>query len=584
MRKKIVSTLLALCMVLSLLPITVFAAELTEAQKADLKAQGYTDEQIENVLIIEEDTEIDADEERLVVVLNPGVTVTVKGAKLATGIVVAPGAVDAKVVLAAESDVNAVVVLEKAEVTLEENSKATYVTVAAAEATVSVSGEAEKVTVNEVAEKATVTVTASAAVSEMTVAAPETKAEIAGTVTTVTVAETATSAATTVTSTGKVTDVAVAAPSAATEISGTVTTVAVAETAKGASTTVGASGSVTNVTVDAPETTITANGTVENVTVGENATDTSLNGNPGNVSDNSGNVIDTNKPVEPETPSNPSTGDDTPVQLPQTKAEEIASGIIAAPLDDHRTEKNLNGLIKNTTGNGAAQANGLASYYNVTSKQDGSKATSTFDVVIVAKDLVAHENTAGQVYAWVGISIPVKDGWVNSYMTVAANGDKTAVEDVINWTAANGQQYNTFYYAFGKGSGNTTGAGATPNQTIEITTTNPTTGETSKVIVNVKADIDAVQSNEDEAPNSTTNPAESDPAQIVEKLEDRNVTLDTDVKDTIVPPSATPSASPSASPSADPSSSPSGTPSEEPAGGGQTTTPTTSPEVDVPAG
>lgn len=471
MRKKIVSTLLALCMVLSLLPITVFAAELTDAQKADLKAQGYTDEQIENVLIIEEDTEIDADEDRLIVIVTPGVTVTVKGATLSVGVVVAPGAADSKVVVAAESNVNAIVVLDKAEVVLEENAKATYVTIAAAEASVTVSGEAEKVTVGESAEKATVTVTNGATVETVTVAAPEAATEIAGTVETVTVAETATGASTTVASTGSVTDVEIAAPAAETTVAGTVTNVAVTETAEGAATTVAASGSVTSVTVDAPKTTITANGTVENVTVGEAATETTINGEPSNVTDESSNVIDTNAPVE-----NP--GEDTtagvdadvdPYVKPETMAQKTGKGIIAAPLDDHginmggnvvTANKGRNDTIANTTGNGADLANGLASYYNVNVVKDNTKENTTYDVTVVAKDVIAHGNTSNQGACWVGISIPVDSGYNYSYYYVTTNAEtgatiETKVDNINAWTDDNGQAYETFYWGFAGGSKDT---------------------------------------------------------------------------------------------------------------------------------
>ena len=144
MRKKILSVLLALCMVLTLLPVAAFAAKLTDAQVAELKAKGYTDAQIEEIqkqiadyesdeiVLVFEDTVIDQAESRLVLVVGK-CNVEVSAA-LETGIVVAPGAADAKVALKAGADVNAVVVLDKAEVVVEKDAKAANVTLAAAEA------------------------------------------------------------------------------------------------------------------------------------------------------------------------------------------------------------------------------------------------------------------------------------------------------------------------------------------------------------------------------------------------------------------------------------------------------------------
>lgn len=190
MRKKILSVLLALCMVLTLLPVAAFAAKLTDAQVAELKAKGYTDEQIDainaqiadyesdEVVLVFEDTTITEAESRLVVVVAPQATVTVDGAKLDTGIVVAPGATDAKIALKAGADVNAVVVLDKAEVVVEKDAKATNVTLAAAEAAATVEGAVDTVAVNELAEKATVTVAETAKVDTVNIDAAGVTAEI----------------------------------------------------------------------------------------------------------------------------------------------------------------------------------------------------------------------------------------------------------------------------------------------------------------------------------------------------------------------------------------------------------------------
>ncbi len=177
MRKKILSVLLALCMVLTLLPIAAYAAELTDAQKQALKDQGYTDEQIANVLVVDEDTVIDADEDRLVIVVGK-CTVTVRGAALATGIVVAPGAGDASIVLEAQSNVNAIVVLDKAEVVVQQDAQAANVTVAAPEAAVTVQGTVQTLAVDKAAENAQVTVAETAKVDTVNIDAAGVTAEI----------------------------------------------------------------------------------------------------------------------------------------------------------------------------------------------------------------------------------------------------------------------------------------------------------------------------------------------------------------------------------------------------------------------
>lgn len=319
MRKKILSVLLALCMVLTLLPVAAFAAKLTDAQVADLKAKGYTDAQIEEIqkqiadyesdeiVLVFEDTVIDQAESRLVLVVGK-CNVEVSAA-LETGIVVAPGAADAKVALKAGADVNAVVVLDKAEVVVEKDAKAANVTLAAAEAAATVEGSVDTVAVNEAAEKATVTVAEGAAVAAVEVAAPEAKADIAGTVSTVVVAETAKGAETAVASTATVSAVTVAAPEAKTDVAGTVSSVTVAETAEGAATTV--SGTVDSVAVDAPntKTDVAETGSVGSVNVGENATGTEINAadgaNVGEVTDPAGNNSG-NTAADPEPSASPS--------------------------------------------------------------------------------------------------------------------------------------------------------------------------------------------------------------------------------------------------------------------------------------
>lgn len=177
MKKRILSVLLALVMVLGLLPATVFAAELTEDQKAELIEMGYSEADLENVMVVDADTVIDEAFDGLVVVVAQGVTVTVKGVALSTGVVVLPTAPEAKVVLEANSNANAVILMgEKSQVVVEADAKAEFVTVAAPEAKADVAGAAGTVTVNEAAEKAEVTV---AKADTVTNRAPEAKLDVA---------------------------------------------------------------------------------------------------------------------------------------------------------------------------------------------------------------------------------------------------------------------------------------------------------------------------------------------------------------------------------------------------------------------
>lgn len=206
MKKKLLSVLLALTMMLTVLPVSAMAAELTEDQKAALEAQGYSEEEIANAVYIDEDTELTEDVEGLIIIVAP-VKVTVKGAKLATGLLVLPGAKGAAVVLGENADVNAVIVMDTAEVTVEEKAVAASVTVTAPEAKVAVAGEVKAVTVAETAAGASVAVAENATVSTLEVAAPDVKAEVAGTVESVTVAETATGAELAVAENATVTEV-----------------------------------------------------------------------------------------------------------------------------------------------------------------------------------------------------------------------------------------------------------------------------------------------------------------------------------------------------------------------------------------
>lgn len=434
MRKKILSVLLALCMVLTLLPIAAYAAKLTDAQVADLKAKGYTDAQIEEIqkqiadyesdeiVLVFEDTVIDQAESRLVLVVGK-CNVEVSAA-LETGIVVAPGAADAKVALKAGADVNAVVVLDKAEVVVEKDAKAANVTLAAAEAAATVEGSVDTVAVNEAAEKATVTVAEGAAVAAVEVAAPEAKADIAGSVSTVVVAETAKGAETAVAQTAQVSTVTVAAPEAKTDIAGTVSSVTVAETAEGAGTTV--SGTVSNVTVDAPntKTEVAGTGSVGSVNVGENATGTEINAadgaSVGEVVDpagnNSGNTAADPEPsASPSASPAPSVPDEPdepgPVNPPVEKAPAKIEGqkiivttksegtvAVAIPVDSGDIKcyalTTVDGKTTNVTVKAPATASGEDYYVNIDVTNGMTVILATADEAKDATDALAALNNA----------------------------------------------------------------------------------------------------------------------------------------------------------------------------------------------
>lgn len=261
MRKKLLSLLTVLCLVLGMLPATALAAEY-----ADLaKELGYSEEEV--AMYIDEDTELSEDVEGLIIVVAP-VKVTVKGAKLATGLVVVPDAEGATVTLGENADVNAVIVMAKAEVTVEETAVAASVTVTAPEASVTVAGTVETVTLAEEAENAVVTVAETAKVETVEVAAPAAAVEVVGEVKTVAVQETAAAATVTVAETATVSALEVAAPDVKADVAGTVESVTVAETATGAELAVAETATVTEVTDATGELTVSGDG-ADKVTVND---------------------------------------------------------------------------------------------------------------------------------------------------------------------------------------------------------------------------------------------------------------------------------------------------------------------------
>lgn len=481
MKKKLLSVLLALTMMLTVLPVSAMAVDLTEDQKTALEAQGYTAEQLEEleaneqIMVVSEDTVLEEDYDGLILVVGK-CTVTVRGAKVGVGMIVLPGAQDAKVVLESSADVNAVVVLDKAEVVIDAEAQATYLTVAAPEAAVTVSGTVEKLTVDEAAEAAQVTVAETATVAAVTVSAPEVKAEIAGNVSEVSVTETAAGASVAVAETATVSTLAVAAPDVKAEVAGTVESVTVAETATGAELAVAETATVTEVTDNTGALTVSGDG-ASNVTV----TDT------------------TAEPTEPaeEEPANKTDSTDrtdadadmpiTPAE--KTLGEKVGEGIGAAPLGDYGYDackdnqgSNVikNGAYTSTSGNGASMSNGLAEYYNVTTTQTGE---NTFDVHVVGTNVLAHGNSYNQGGCYVGIAIPVEAGYSYTYCRVKNDGTKVVTDNVSSFVA-NGITYETFYWA---GPADANGQ-INYDLVYEVTMTNDATGETSVIILNVDVD------------------------------------------------------------------------------------------------
>lgn len=485
MKKKLLSVLLALTMMLTVLPVSAMAVDLTEEQKTALEAQGYTAEQIEEleaneqIMVVSEDTVLEEDYDGLILVVGK-CTVTVRGAKVGVGMIVLPGAQDAKVVLESSADVNAVVVLDKAEVVIEAEAQATYLTVAAPEAAVTVSGAVEKLTVDEAAEAAQVTVAETATVAAVTVSAPEVKAEIAGTVTEVAVTETAAGASVAVAETAAVSTLAVAAPDVKAEVAGAVESVTVAETATGAELAVAETATVTEVTDNTGALTVSGDGAA-NVTV----TDTTAEPTEPAEDDKK----DEEEPAD-KTDSTERTDADADMPIvPKPLAEKVAEGIGAAPLGDYgydACKKNDTNVIKNgaytsTSGNGASMSNGLAEYYNVTTTQTGE---NTFDVHVVGTNVLAHGNSYNQGGCYVGIAIPVEAGYSYTYCRVKNDGTKVVTDNVSSFVA-NGITYETFYWA---GPADANGQ-INYDLVYEVTMTNDATGETSVIILNVDIDI-----------------------------------------------------------------------------------------------
>lgn len=492
MKKKLLSVLLALTMMLTVLPVSAMAVDLTEDQKTALEAQGYTAEQLEEleaneqIMVVSEDTVLEEDYDGLILVVGK-CTVTVRGAKVGVGMIVLPGAQDAKVVLESSANVNAVVVLDKAEVVVEAEAQATYLTVAAPEAAVTVSGAVEKLTVDEAAEAAQVTVAETATVAAVTVSAPEVKAEIAGTVTEVAVTETAAGASVAVAETAAVSTLAVAAPDVKAEVAGTVESVTVAETATGAELAVAETATVTEVTDNTGALTVSGDGAA-NVTV----TDTTAEPTEPAEDDKK----DEEEPADKTDSTDRTDADaDMPiVSAEKTLAEKVGEGIGAAPLDDHGYtaggDVNKNGSYDKigtpTSGNAADRANGLAASYNATTTQTGE---NTFDVHVVGTEVLAHGNSNNDGGCYIGIAIPVEAGYSYTYCLVDNDGTKNPTYKISSFIE-NDVNYDTFYWTGALNAGNNYTLHF--DRVIEVTMTNDETGEKTVITLNVDADVTGV--------------------------------------------------------------------------------------------
>lgn len=198
MKKKFLSVLLSLAMLLTLLPVSALAVDLTDEQKEALLEQGYTEEEIaeleenDRVMVITEDTELTEDFDGLILIMGSA-TVTITDAKVGLGVIVMTGVEDVKIVLAEGAEVNAVIALEKAEIVIEKDAKVNFVTVAASDTTVTVEGTVEQLTIDEAAANTEVNVAATGSVAAASINGTDTNftAEDGASVGTVTVGENA---------------------------------------------------------------------------------------------------------------------------------------------------------------------------------------------------------------------------------------------------------------------------------------------------------------------------------------------------------------------------------------------------------
>lgn len=442
MRKKLLSLFVVFCMLLGMVP-AIFANEITDAL-------GIKEEDVSRY--VSENTVLTENVEGLVLVTAP-VRVTIDGAKLATGIVLAPSAGDATVTITNAADVNAVVVLSEATVTIEASAAVANIDVSAANADVEVAGTVGSITVEADAAGAQVVVAQAATVNTVAVAAANVSVDVAGTVSTVSVAQTAASAKVTVEQTATVSTVSVAGSNASVDVAGSVRTVTVSQTAASANINVEKSATVSNVNVAAENVTVEVSGTVENVNVSESATGAQLvvdaDATVSKVTDATGELDVSGSGSDNVTVSAPADDDDDndePAEEPadttpdnnQTPDGEQTDGntwtgneevdvewiknIKKAPLEDHSSNNKETGSITSVEA----------------SVTKGGIKDKEYDINI-SGNVKAHQGGDGADNTdvkWVGIAIP-KD------IVVEANNAVASAD-----TSADEQSTTTKYYFF----------------------------------------------------------------------------------------------------------------------------------------
>ena len=443
MRKKLLSLLTVLCLVLGMLPTTALAAA-TEAYENN-----------EVALIITTDTEITEDVDGLVLVDAP-CTVTVTDAKLSVGIVVSPDAAGAEVVLNGATEAAEVVVLAAASVKVEETANAGIVTVDAAEATVEIAGTAAEITVTENAEKTTVTVAETAKVTgDVTNAAPESvvsiKGEVSGNMTT---AETAVGATTEVAETATVSgSVTNAAPDSTMKVDGKVEGgIANTETATGATLEVGANAEITGEVTDATgELTVTGDGAA-NITV----TDTSASDEDEEDSEDAEDEDDGEDADDATEEENTPAFDD----VAPPPATYNGPRIVWAPLHDH---KHAQGSHDENCG--TDQTSTLATNPNVstpvltgTVANDAPRAS----VTVSADNITQHTNAdGGEAKYWIGFGVEVPETKVGEYHYYVFEKTEGVYGNAQHMTSVTNRVYqmdettffNTFYVNVGPNGG-----------------------------------------------------------------------------------------------------------------------------------
>ena len=532
MRKKLLSLLTVLCLVLGMLPATALAAEV-----ADIAAElGYSEEEIAAARYIDEDTELDEDEDGLIIVVAP-VKVTVKGATLATGILVAPGAKGAVITVIESANVNAIIVMDTVEVVVEETATVTYLTVAAPEANVTIAGEAQTVDVAEDAESAVVTVAETAKVTgSVTNAAPNStvsiQGEVAGDVTTT---ETAVGATTEVAEGAVVGgDLTTAAPDSTTKVDGTVEgNISYTETATGATLEVGENAEVNGEVTDATgELTVTGDG-ADKITV----TDTSAS------DEEEDKDVEEEVKNDEEEEEEENSSFDLPTVLPEPEdTHKDDPGFIKAPLVDH-SDKPI------------PEEDIAAGYEINVSKGEND---NEFNVVIKAENVYWHKNSpsAGYAASWVGIAIPHVEGYKYYQLTITeehpAGSELGNVKNPVIWDN-NGDSYASLYFGFGNGGSKDTHG----EYYYQISVINPVDGVadsdlTPEYVLNIAFEIVGTDPAEYWKDKGSDDNSELDEAGAVELTETEDETDEVETEESVEESTEEPAEDPVEEPAEDP--------------------------------